>query len=804
MERNVYTIYAHGYQKDYADKDKRSRTWSPYQYVPFYIKAGQTLNVHVSGEPGGKAFAVIGLPSDSDKLSTHLLSEGENTFHVKNNGLLSFINHHDTESLFVDVESSHQRVPYFKLYQHSNIDWNEEMNRYHDAPYVILSNSTSDIIVSYPSAKKYIVDAHKLMENYELIIATENEVTGLIRHGKADYQLDKNRVLHLEVDRGYMYATSEYTGYNEATGAMPPLLGLSNERWGVWHENGHQRQQYPWQWSAGTGMTEVTVNIYSLFAQEAITGRATNFDHYYPTIRTYLAKKDKSYDNEDPFVKLGLFWQLRLAFGDGFYPQLHQLYRCMDDSVSIDSDDKQKQLLILTASHLVNINLSPFFSKWGIYSDIHTLVNLSLLPKLDKPIWENNNDSYHQLAMPEDKYIPELIYFKNSIDDVELTEEYISFIIDKAWYSPYHYILKLNDKYIGEIKDGVAYYCSSQLTDRGYKIIRKLNQPGDVVLASNDIFSIEVNYEGEHIVYYSSLLINELWLDVQAIYSDDSFTSLTIDTDQSTLDALWIRYEECKNAHTIKIKNKILLAQQLLLFSTIERDDRDDVNYTVQFADGSFKKYSYLVYSSGELLAELKNGKSTLPSTLEGDVWKIPANKVEHKEIDIIVNISNCDVLIRKVFVDDFILRDEIQCLSTLPEPCLSQSEIDNVRNAILNSELPYWRMMLLMGESDDLQRLYLSRTLSEVYFSGQNVNVVFSDNTIFRHYRYMLMSKSGYLSEISYGKPYYSSLSGLVWKTTVAREELDSLYIKVYVNDTWYVIDELSNKIQNMIFDYP
>lgn len=50
MTRNRYVVYAQGYPKEYVNKDKRSRSWSPYQYVPYYIMSNEILNVSVFGK----------------------------------------------------------------------------------------------------------------------------------------------------------------------------------------------------------------------------------------------------------------------------------------------------------------------------------------------------------------------------------------------------------------------------------------------------------------------------------------------------------------------------------------------------------------------------------------------------------------------------------------------------------------------------------------------------------------------------------------------------------------------------------
>lgn len=809
MVGNTYTIYSYGYPKDYSNKDKRAQTWSPYQYVPFYIKKGQAINVVVSGKTKEKIFGVIGLPVDEIDIHTSQLVDGNNVIIAARDGLLSFTNYNENNNVFIEITSSHQRVPYFELYKSSNKEWAEEMDKYSDAPYVILSSHLSDIIVTYSSAKEYIKDAYKLIENNELVIKIQNSVSGLIDNGRSDYKLDSNRALHLEANKLYMFAANGYTGYNRANGAMPQLLGLSNDRFGVWHENGHQRQQYPWKWSEGSGMGEVTVNIYSLFVQEQIMGRATRFDDNYSKIKSFLAKTVKSYDDADLFVKLGLFWQLRLAFGDHFYPQLHQIYRLMDDTPAIDEHHKQKQLLILTVSNLVNVNLGSFFTMWGIYSDLNTLVQLSFLPALTKSIWEYNNDDYHRLPMPEPKYIPELIYFKNSIKNVELTKDRISFTIDEDWYFSYHYVFMVNGKYIGELRNGSVYYSHSTLTSDGYRIDRYLNRHDDNPLMESDIFSVKVIYEGEHVVYYSSILLNNLWEDVQKLYFDDSFTTLSSGVNQRTLDDLLQRYNHSKNEHTVFIKNKILLAQQLFLRGTIKSDKRNEEFYSVEFSNALFKDYTYLARSSGQLLGEQRNGRPLLSDTINGTIWKIPADRYKYEEIDIIAIVHDEEFLIRRVFWDDFVLRDKIENLSDpddgkLEGNDLNQRDIDGIRNSVLNSDLPYWTKMSLLSSLDDIQRAYLINTLANVYLSNQKLNVVFSNNTTFRDYRYMLMSGSEYISEVTYGKAYYSSLSNYTWITNVTQKQLGSLRIIAYVNDTWHTIYEFSSETESIIFDCP
>ena len=49
----------------------------------------------------------------------------------------------------------------------------------------------------------------------------------------------------------------------------------------------------------------------------------------------------------EEFEKLVMFWQLDLAYGEHFYPNLHQMYRLLPESEMPASDeDKSKCLFI--------------------------------------------------------------------------------------------------------------------------------------------------------------------------------------------------------------------------------------------------------------------------------------------------------------------------------------------------------------------------------------------------------------------------------------------------------------------------
>ncbi|TDB47766.1 M60 family metallopeptidase [Photorhabdus khanii] len=485
-------LHGQGFADEYKKLQRRSIAHSEFQPTGLYVIPGQQVIINIEGETHGVVNAVIGVP-ELNKPKKHLLNNGLNKFISKSEGLLSFTNNNNSDYIKVTVQSELKKIPTFKLNETSNTDWTNMMDLYSDAPIVQLSSERAIIVVKYNSAKKYLTDPSVLMKYYDNFIRFQDNISGILENGKSDYRVDPNKLLYVESNRLYMFSTNGHMGFN-GDAALQRLL-TTNNGWGIWHESGHQRQQSPYTWSGGTGMMEVTVNLYSLASQEGIYGRANQLDKYYPKIKTYLATEKRVFDIQDINIKLGMLWQLRLAFGDGFYPQLHQVYRMME-SIPVNNNDK-KQQFIISSSQLVNINLTKFFDKWGITSNEKTLEILKPLPPLEKNIWENDDKNSITIDMPQEKYIPELAYFMKSVKKALLSESEFEFTLDQDWYTPYQYVIKKNGKYLAEVKDGKPFYCSADLVEEGLHVkVSHQFTPGDII-------EIEVMFNGGKYVVYN-------------------------------------------------------------------------------------------------------------------------------------------------------------------------------------------------------------------------------------------------------------------------------------------------------------
>ncbi|MBS0970435.1 hypothetical protein JK232_16210 [Nissabacter archeti] len=148
--------------------------------------------------------------------------------------------------------------------------------------------------------------------------------------------------------------------------------------WGEWHEYGHHYQM-GWSWS---GMTEITVNLYSLAAcyrqlgnvdvKECSSSKGlTGFSWDQQAVGSLL-KSGQSWNFEtepDQFRRATMFAELMTSYPE-MYPQLGKAYR---ESFSYDKDkalinDKQEKIdwFVTNASRFSGHDLRAFFDLWTL------------------------------------------------------------------------------------------------------------------------------------------------------------------------------------------------------------------------------------------------------------------------------------------------------------------------------------------------------------------------------------------------------------------------------------------------------
>ncbi|PHG67453.1 M60 family metallopeptidase, partial [Bacillus wiedmannii] len=209
----------------------------------------------------------------------------------------------------------------------------------------------------------------------------------------------------------YMYAYPYRTAYvGDAIQYVLDINKFIKDGWGPWHEAGHLRQQSPWKFYE---MTEVQNNIYSLAVEKAFTSNQPfrlQQEGAYTKAFQYLEQSNKNYDEiSDAFVKLVMLWQLQLAYGEDFYPKLHQLYRDMPSNELPQTDENKKQLFMISASKVAKQNLLPFFEKWGLRPNNDTIQKVNALgyPILTAEIWKGTDSNPIKPDMPNGNNILE-------------------------------------------------------------------------------------------------------------------------------------------------------------------------------------------------------------------------------------------------------------------------------------------------------------------------------------------------------------------------------------------------------------
>jgi hypothetical protein len=172
-----------------------------------------------------------------------------------------------------------------------------------------------------------------------------------------------------------MAATFYRTWYRN-TDAVSAILKADNMTWGPWHELGHMHQQGSWTWSE---LTEVTVNVYSLAVEKAFgisPGRLTTQNEW-NNINNYLAipDADRNFNgsNVSVFVRLGLFQQLKLVFGDAFYHELHRKARRETNRPS--TTDTRMHWFMVNVCKISGKDLTDFFKKWGLKLSTQSLTD---------------------------------------------------------------------------------------------------------------------------------------------------------------------------------------------------------------------------------------------------------------------------------------------------------------------------------------------------------------------------------------------------------------------------------------------
>ncbi|MGW5955820.1 M60 family metallopeptidase [Bacillus mycoides] len=403
VENRVFAVPGKGDVSQLQNIERRERNFSAYEPTGLYAKPNEQITIQVQGNQSIQAY--IGTFSfdaswrEDSKIKSFTLNPGTNTIQSPNGGMIYFYNKQQDGTIQTTVITGGTANPLFELGKHTKQDLINMLNQYPNAHAVELKGERVLITASPVRVKKYLIDSNtdpvQLLKKMDEATRIQDKISGL-----SEEQVDKHYLHYVEDNHSldyYMYAYPHRTAYvGDAIQHVLDINKFTNDGWGPWHEAGHMRQQTPWNFK---NMTEVQVNLYSLAVEKAFTSNQPfrlQQEGAYTKAFQYLEQPNKNYDDiSDLFVKVVMLWQLQLAYGEDFYPKLHQLYRDMPSNEIPQTDETKKQLFMISASKAAKQNLIPFFEKWGLRPNNDTIQKVAALgyPNLMAEIWKSTDSN---------------------------------------------------------------------------------------------------------------------------------------------------------------------------------------------------------------------------------------------------------------------------------------------------------------------------------------------------------------------------------------------------------------------------
>ncbi|MEV0318376.1 M60 family metallopeptidase [Streptomyces sp. NPDC050658] len=338
-----------------------------------YAPAGTAVTVTVSAPDGVLPTLHVGIPdyyATPNAPRSYALKSGTNTVTDPYGGPLHLTMTGSGQRATVTIGAGSVPMPTFTHGSTTEAAFQAQLDSATAAGYVQLRSAHAIVTLSRATALQYRAENHaSLLDTYEQLLTSHAAFSGLSggtgTHARNPLPYHFVNVTKVASGVG-AYATHGYTGY--PSGAMTYIAGVNGLRtggWGMYHELGHQHQQFGYKPGA---LTEVTCNLYSLAAQRTLgqTSRLLTKDANGKDVydRAFTARDSGTdYATLDVWQKLVPLWQLRLAFGSSVWPELHKLIRTDNPTSATDADRYDN--LAVYASRATGRDLSEFFvTKW--------------------------------------------------------------------------------------------------------------------------------------------------------------------------------------------------------------------------------------------------------------------------------------------------------------------------------------------------------------------------------------------------------------------------------------------------------
>ena len=260
------------------------------------------------------------------------------------------------------------RAPYYVLGKTDAEKWRQTI-RNHPAPWGELAGRK--LILTLPSkVLRTVDDPEDLMKFWDSVMDRYAELLGRYPQRR---RLERF-VPDVQISAGYMHAGYPLMTMMDITTTIVDKERIISNRhggvWGLFHEIGHNHQNYDWTFR-GTG--EVTVNLFSLYIMDKVCDVP---DKGHPSITKQARKRntDRYFADgcdfekwkRDPFLALCMYIQLQETFGWEPFTKVFKEYRTLTEEQRPQSDDEKRDQWMVRFSRAVGRNLGPFFQAWAV------------------------------------------------------------------------------------------------------------------------------------------------------------------------------------------------------------------------------------------------------------------------------------------------------------------------------------------------------------------------------------------------------------------------------------------------------
>jgi hypothetical protein len=195
-------------------------------------------------------------------------------------------------------------------------------------------------------------------------------------------------VADIQISAGYMHSGYPIMTHLESAHHAVDVETLAKEgNWGHFHELGHNAQRPDWTFG---GTTEVTCNLFTLYAMEKVCGIPTG-EH--PRAIDGLAKAeayladggDFTRWKREPFLALAMYVQLQQEFGWELFEEVFREYLTLTKNERPKGDAAKRDQWCVRLSRHVGRDLSPFFERWAVPVGAQAAESLADLPAWPGP-----------------------------------------------------------------------------------------------------------------------------------------------------------------------------------------------------------------------------------------------------------------------------------------------------------------------------------------------------------------------------------------------------------------------------------